>query len=66
MYENYERLRKERGYTDYEVAAATGIATATLSSWKNGKYTPKADKLLKIADFLNVGLEDLVRPKEIA
>ena len=32
----------------------TGIATSTLSDWKNGKSTPKLDKLEKIASCLNV------------
>ena len=59
MYKIYERIRDEKKMTDYEVAKKAGIATATLSSWKyDGKkeygYTPKIDKLMKIADALDV------------
>ena len=59
MYQIYDRLKKERNMTDYEVAKKAGIATATLSSWKyDGEkaygYTPKIDKLMKIADALGV------------
>jgi transcriptional regulator with XRE-family HTH domain len=38
------------------VSRETGISTATLTSWKQGKYTPKQDKLQKIADFFGVPL----------
>lgn len=60
MYSVYEKLRNERGMTDYQVCQETGIATATLSSWKAGRYTPKVDKLLKIAKLFNVTVTDLL------
>lgn len=60
MYSNYAKLRDERGLTDYKVSLDTGVSTAALSSWKNGKYVPKADKLLLIAKYFNVPLETLL------
>lgn len=60
MYEAYARLRDERGMTDYKVCKETGIASATLSAWKSGHYTPKIDKLLKIAKLFNVTVTDLL------
>ena len=53
-YENFERLCKEREVTPSQVSRGTEISTATLTSWKKGKYTPKQDKLQKIADFFHV------------
>lgn len=64
IYRNYSEIRDKLGYTDYKIAKETGIGTATLSNWKNGKYTPKQDKLQKIADFLNVSLDYLVNGQE--
>lgn len=58
-YENYCMIRDKLGYSDYKVAKETGIGTATMSNWKNGKYVPKADKIQKIADFLGVSLESI-------
>lgn len=52
-YENYCIVRDKMGYTDYKVAKETGIGTATMSNWKNGKYVPKSDKIQKIAALLN-------------
>lgn len=59
MYEIFEQLLNERDLTAYKVAKATGVSTATLTSWKQGKYTPKPEKLQKIADFLGVRLDYL-------
>ena len=58
-YDVYERLRNERGLSNADVSRATGVSTATLSQWKTGKYTPKQDKLEKIAAFLAVPVEYL-------
>lgn len=57
MYERFEQLLKENNVTPYRVAKETGIATATLSDWKNGRSTPKTDKLQKIADYFGVSIE---------
>lgn len=61
MYEKYASLRDKKGVTDYEVSKQTGIATATLTSWKQGVYTPKVDKLLLLADYFEVPLEYFVK-----
>lgn len=56
-YEAFERLCKEHGVTPYRVAKETGVTTATLSSWKTGKYTPKSEKLQKLADYFGVNVD---------
>ena len=57
MYERLALLLAENNVTPYRVSKDTGIATATLSDWKNGRSTPKNDKLQKIADYFNVSLD---------
>ncbi len=57
MYKKYAELRDNAGLTDYRVSKDTGISTATLSSWKNGNYSPKFDKLLTLAKYFNVPVE---------
>ncbi|MBD2861637.1 helix-turn-helix domain-containing protein [Paenibacillus oceani] len=57
MYEKFEQLLKEQNVTPYRVAKETGITTATFTSWKQGKYTPKQDKLQKIADYFGKPLD---------
>lgn len=54
LYKKFQRLLDERGITAYKVSKETGIATATLTEWKNGTYTPKVDKLMLIAKYFDV------------
>lgn len=54
LYEIFERLLEENNATAYQVSKATGIDTATFSHWKAGLYTPKIDKLQKIAEYFGV------------
>ena len=64
MYEAYARLRDQRGMTDYQVCQETGIAPSTLSSWKTGRYTPKIDKMVKIAKLFCVSIDDLLEVED--
>jgi transcriptional regulator with XRE-family HTH domain len=64
MYQDYAALRDERHITDYQVAKETGINQSTLTAWKNGEYTPKVDKLAKIAKLFHVPLEQLIEEVE--
>lgn len=56
MYSKFEKLLKDNHLTPYKVGKETGISTATLSSWKNGDYEPKPEKIQKIADYFGVPL----------
>jgi len=51
LYKKYEECLKEKNVTSYQVSRDTGINQACLSNWKNGKYTPKADKLVVLATY---------------
>lgn len=53
-YKIFEDLCVKNEVTVYRVSKDTGVATATLSAWKTGKYIPKVDKLQKIADYFSV------------
>lgn len=64
MYEVFEKLLKKNGVTPYKVAKATGIATATLSDWKNGRSTPKNDKMQLIANYFGISLNYLLTGKD--
>lgn len=57
MYTKFESLLIKKGITPYRVSKDTGIATSTLTEWKKGSYTPKAEKLKTIADYFGVPLD---------
>lgn len=59
-YARFESLLKTHGTTVYRVSKATGIAPSTFSDWKNGRSTPKADKLRKVADYFGISTDSLL------
>lgn len=63
-YENFDYLCKANETKPIQVSRETGISTATLTNWKKGNYTPKQDKLQKIADFFNVSVDYLMTGRE--
>lgn len=64
MYENYCWLRDALGLTDYQVSKDTGIPASTFSDWKSGKSKPKLPKLLLLARYFGVPLDDLVNEED--
>lgn len=56
LYEKFEKLLIERNVKASDVAKGTGVTTGTLSAWKKGSYTPKQEKIQKIAEFFDVPL----------
>lgn len=57
MYEKYQKLRDDKGISDYKVAKEAGIPYSTLKDWAKGIYQPKIDKIMKIANYFDVPLE---------
>lgn len=57
MYEKFSRLLSKSNKTIYRVAVDTGISTTTLYDWRNGKSTPKVDKLKILAKYFGVKID---------
>lgn len=57
MYEKFAELLVKNNETAYAVAKETGIAQSIFSDWKNGRSTPKVDKLQKLADYFGVSIQ---------
>ncbi len=53
-YSKFKDLLDAKGVSSYTVSKATHISQSVLSDWKNGKSTPKLDKIQKIADYFGV------------
>jgi len=65
MYNRFLQILKAKGLSAYKVSKDTGISQATLTSWKNGSYVPKYDKLKRLADYLGVDISALLNENEI-
>ncbi len=64
MYDRFAELLEKKGLKAYEIAKMTGISQVTFTEWKKGKATPKADKLVLIAQALGTTVEYLVTGEE--
>ena len=58
------QLLKSKGRMQKELAAYTGISTAAISDWKTHGTNPSSDKIVAIAEFLDVSPEYLLTGKE--
>ena len=59
MYEIFAKLLAKKGLKAADVTRATGIKSPVFSEWKKGKSKPNTEKLIKIANFLDVSVEYL-------
>ncbi|WP_230398013.1 helix-turn-helix domain-containing protein [Novisyntrophococcus fermenticellae] len=57
MYEKFVELLERFNKTTYQVSKDTKIGQNVFSNWKNGRSTPKVDKLQKIAAYFGVSIE---------
>ena len=64
MWENVEKLLKKKGWKISDLQKATGIPYSTFTDWKAGRYTPKLDKLQKIADALGTTVTYILTGEE--
>lgn len=60
----YKELRDRKGVTDYQISKETGIPRSTLSELAANKYVSKVDKLIKLADYFGVSVEELMDGKK--
>lgn len=52
--------REVNGYTQSAVARETGLNQQMLSWWEAGKGLPNIEFCIRLADFYNVSLDELV------
>ena len=57
--ENIKRLRKLKGFTQRALSTKSGIAEITIRNYEAGKYKPKMDNLLKIANALGTTASEI-------
>ena len=56
LYKKFAELLNKFNKTSYRVSKDTGIAQSVLSDWKNGRSTPKTDKLQILAKYFGVDI----------
>lgn len=58
--ENIQKLRKDKGYTQKELAKMAGVATGTIQQYELGKRQPRLEQLKKIANVFHIYVGELL------
>ncbi|MBR3762037.1 MAG: helix-turn-helix domain-containing protein [Lachnospiraceae bacterium] len=58
--DNIKSLRKNKGYTQEELAARINVVRQTVSKWEKGFSVPDAEVLQRLADVLEVDVKELL------
>lgn len=53
-------LRKEKGYSQEELAERLGVSRQAVSKWERGESSPDTDNLIELAKLYNISLDDLL------
>lgn len=61
---NFERLRKEKGFTQERFAEASGFTQQYISGLERGRRNPTVVTLFHLASALGVSHVDLVQPDD--
>ena len=58
--EKLQELRKNKGLTQEELAAALYVSRTAVSKWESGRGLPSIDSLKQISAFFDVSIDDLL------
>ena len=61
--ENIRRLREEKGFTQEKVADELDVSYQAVSSWERDEYKPDTDKLVRLAELLDVSVSAIVEER---
>lgn len=61
--ENLRTLRKQKGFSQEELAARLHVVRQTISKWEKSLSVPDADALIRLADILEVTVTELLGEK---
>lgn len=56
MYSKFLKLLEQNQLKVADVVKGTGVPYSTFTDWKAGRYSPKLEKIKKIADFFHVSM----------
>ena len=56
---NLEKIRKEKGISQEELAKALEVSRQTIGSLENGRYNPSIILAFKISKYFNMSIEEI-------
>lgn len=61
--ENLKTLRKQKGFSQEELATRLHVVRQTISKWEKNLSVPDADTLIRLAEILEVSVSELLGTK---
>ena len=61
MLTDLERMRRDAGLTQGELAELLGVDRSTVAKWETGKSTPRLPTLVEMARLYGCSVEKLIR-----
>lgn len=61
--ENLKTLRKQKGFSQEELATRLHVVRQTISKWEKNLSVPDADTLIRLAEILKVSVSELLGAK---
>lgn len=61
--ENLKTLRKQKGFSQEELASRLHVVRQTISKWEKNLSVPDADTLIRLAEILEVSVSELLGSK---
>lgn len=61
--ENLKTLRKQKGFSQEELATRLHVVRQTISKWEKNLSVPDADTLIRLAEILEVSVSELLGAK---
>lgn len=61
-----QKLRKEKGYSQDQLAEALGVSRQSISKWERAEASPDTDNLIALAKLYNMSLDELIYPFDSA
>lgn len=62
--DNIQKYRKQKGWSQEELAVRLNVVRQTISKWERGTSVPDADMLIQLSDLLGVSVSTLLGIEE--
>lgn len=59
--EKMQKLRKERGMSQENLADVIGVSRQSVSKWESGQSYPEMDKMIALSELFDVSIDNLVK-----
>lgn len=59
-------LRKQKGYSQEDLAYQLGVSRQSISKWESGVSVPELERIIELSDLFGISIDELVRDERHA